>query len=164
MGKARSGPHQIPNRPRKAVKGTELAKKALEAVGEIDRKVIGFVQAFQKNMGQLYTNTRVIGDLSYTGNIHATVLRQILIDKGLLTEDEYKERVNKEIELRDTIQKKQEEEARQAAENLKKKQAEEAAARIAEVPAPSEEETVEPKIFGGNLGTEENDGKVTQGE
>lgn len=126
-----------------------MASKALDVVGAIDQKLLGFVQGFQQNLNQLYTNIRVIGDMVYTNNVHATVLREIMYEKGLVTPEDYEAKINHELHVRDEIQKKQAEEAKAVAEELKKKQAEEAAARIA--PAPASEERVEPKIFGGDF-------------
>lgn len=127
--------------------------------------MIGFIQGFQQNLNQIYMNQKAIGDMCYTNNVHAAILREVMFDKGLLTKEEYHERVEKELATRDAIQKKQAEEAAQAAEELKKKQAEEASAKVADAaPAPSQESVEEPKVFGGDFGTEEADGQAAQGE
>lgn len=163
MGKARRGLRQAQSQPRKALKGAELAKKVAEAITGIDQKLIGFVQAFQKNLNQLYMNQKAISDMAYTNNVHASVLRQVMFEKGLLTEQEYSERIEKELAVREAIQKKQMEEAQQQVEELRKRQAEEASAKVADAPAAPSEEPVEPKIFGGNL-AEEGDGQAAERE
>lgn len=137
----------------------------MEIAVAIDKRVVGFIRGFQQNLNQIYRNQKVVGDMAYTNNVHATVLREIMFDKGIITKEEYSDCIEKELEARDAIQKKQAQEAEERAEELRKKQAEQAAASLAaELPAPSSEEPVEPVIFGGNLGTEEADGEVAQGE
>lgn len=166
MGKSRKNP------PRKGnARVGDVAKRVVdaaairlsEALAHMDKKLIGFVQAFQQNLNQLYMNQKSIGDMSYTNNVHVAVLREVMYDKGLLTKEEYEAGVEKELAVREAIQKKQAEEAEQLAEELRKKQAEEAAARIAaEAPAPSEE-VFDPQVFGGDF-KEEAIGQAVQGE
>lgn len=164
MGKAKRGLRQGPSQPRKAVKGVELVKRVNEALSGMEQKLLGFVQGFQQNLNQLYRNEKAIGDMAYTNNVHVTVLREALFEKGILTKEEYEERVKKELVTRDAIQKKQAEEARQRAEELRKKQAEEASAKMAESSPALQEEPAEPIIFGGDLGTENSDGEAEERE
>jgi len=159
VGKSRKNP------PRKGggARVGELAKRVSEAIAAIDKKVIGFVQAFQQNLNQIYMNQKAIGDMCYTNNVHVAAIREVMYDKGLLTKEEYEARVEKELAVREAIQKKQAEEAEQLAEELRKKQAEEAAAKIAAaIPAPSEE-VINPQVFGGDF-KEETVGQAVQGE
>jgi hypothetical protein len=169
MGRSKKKPQRNPPR-RVNVRADELTKHIIdstsvrtgEAIASVDKRVVGFVQAFQQNLNQIFMNQKAIGDMAYTNNVHITVMREVLYYKGILTKEEYESKVEKELSVRDAIQKRHTEELIQLSEELKKKQAEEAATKIATVPAPSEH-IEESKVFGGDF-KEESVGQAVQRE
>lgn len=146
--------------PKKQATVKEQVKSALSRLAALEQKLIGFVQAFQKNLNQLYTNQRSVGDMAYTNNVHVHVLRKMLEQKLDVTKEEYEEACNLEMATRDAIRQQQIDAAREAAEKQAAEKAE-AALPKAEEQQPIEPNN-EPTVFGGDVG--EDDGKAQGGQ
>ena len=158
--KAKGKPKLVSQRGKqqpKKLKAADIARRALSFAQGVDQKLINFVQAFQQNLNQLYMNQKAVADMGYTNNVHVHVLREIIQEKLEISDEEYKERCDKENAAREEVQRQQEEEQRRKREELKQKQAEEAAAKLAdgEQPPASEENQDQPVIFGGDAGENE---------
>ena len=169
MGKSKKSPSKYQSPKKVSVSVNDVVKyvnATSDRITSVDERIVGFVQAFQQNLNQIFMNQKSIGDMAYTNNVHITVMREVLYDKGILTKEEYESKVEKELSVRDAIQKRHAEELAKLSEELKKKQAEEAAAKIAAdlyaVPT-SSEHIEEPKVFGGDF-KEESVGQAVQGE
>lgn len=145
--------------PKKQATVKEQVKSVLSRLAALEQKLIGFVQAFQRNLNQLFTNQKAIGDMAYTNNVHVHVLRKMLEQKLDVTKEEYEEACNLEMAARDAIRQQQIDAAREAAE---KQAAEKAEAALPKAEEQSAEPNNEPTVFGGDVG--EDDGKAQGGQ